>query len=102
MNRAEQALHGLTLQRADGIVLVNDGEDHWLCRERAWADALKVLEGKPAFESDDGNADAYDELCHLIDGPVASVIGSSTGAWRALVFDAFASDLIDSLKPYGL
>jgi hypothetical protein len=95
MNRAEQATEGMDIRAAGGIVAINDGFDRWLCREDAYDARYDHLETLPAIDGEEGQSDAYTELCG-VGGPIASVVGSSRGNWQQLVRDAVAAGLIDT------
>lgn len=104
---AEQAVSGLDVVAAHGIVRVRDGQDTWLCREPAYDAAMASLEAREADESDEGGAEAYGELCRTVrrDSPIATVIGSAKGEWETLVREAIAAGLVeadDARRMYGI
>lgn len=103
-NRAEQATAGLDVTAADGVVMVRDGMDTWLCEETEYDAAVEYLEGLRPLpnDDDDGGALAYTALCEHVGGAVASIIGACHGDWRALVARAIEAGLIDDGKAYGL
>lgn len=107
MTRAEQAVKGMDITTAGGIVMIDDGADRWLCHESDWDARYAELNTCAPYESGDANEDiiaAYDDLCQ-IHGPVASVIGSSQGEYEALVQRAVAAGLIDqdtAQRGYGV
>jgi hypothetical protein len=95
--RAEQAIKGLDLTMARGVVRVCDGEDTWLCWQAEWDLALGKMLGVDAEESDsdDDGAEAYTALCRAVRGSVASLNGTSRGNLGGLLDAAFAGALID-------
>lgn len=97
MTRADQALAGLDVVAANGIVRVRDGMDTWLCRQPNYDAAVQYLELCEAYPSDEGGADAYTALCRLTSGggAVASVVGTCRGDWQALVREAVVAGLVD-------
>lgn len=99
---ADEATVGLRISKQSGLVLVNDGEDRWICRLPEWQAALEKLGAKPATEDDD-TSEAYTQLCHAVKGDVASWIGTNRGNWEPLVREAFLAGLIDEddVRGYG-
>lgn len=102
MNRAEQAVAGLDVTAAGGVVLVMDGHTSWLVDESRWDAAYDALAALPALEDDEGGAEAYAELCRATcrgGGVVAAIDGGSTHGAReaqeALVRRALEAELID-------
>jgi len=85
-NRFEQAVAGLRVDQANGVVRVQDGGTTWLCRARAWHAAQAQLERqRPIMPGPDGDPDtcgmeAYDALCNAVSAPIISVGGSDRGS----------------------
>lgn len=68
MTRYEQAVEGLSVAVAGGVVVVDDGQTEWSCSEAAWVTARTRLEMQaPISDEDDGTAagQAYGQLCTL-------------------------------------
>lgn len=102
-SRAEQAVEGLGVTAASGVVLVDDGHARWLCPEDRWDAAYKAMEALPPLEGEEADVDAYGELCRRVSNggaPVASLDGGSDHGpaemRRALVRQALDADLIDA------
>ena len=98
-NRSEQSVEGLTVRKAGDVILVNDGDDTWLCRAEEWMHAHSTLRELPIVDDDpdeSGCCAAYNELCQQVAPPIASVIGHSRGDYPALVRDAVAAGLLDA------
>jgi len=98
MNRSEQALRGLEIDRADGVVVVDDGQTRWVCLEDAFDEVCQHLADLDALPGWEGDAEAYAELCQSIYGPVVASHGQDEGSeaeCRELVARAFAAGLLD-------
>lgn len=104
-NRAEQAVDGLDVTAAGGVVLVDDGHTKWLAPEKKY-DAVFATMARMPPRSDTGNescADAYTELCARIGAgdktPIAALDGGCGGGPRearhVLIRQALEADLID-------
>lgn len=116
-NRFEQAVAGLTISEAGGVVLVVDSETRWLVPERIWGEARASMEAEESRNTygDEGNEDgpddeqmAYADLCHACaalvrrdDGQPGKALVSlggesrgAEGARRELIGAAFAAELI--------
>jgi hypothetical protein len=101
MSAADQAIKGLRITVDAGVIAVDDGDDCWLCEESEWDAAIERL---ASVAQHDDEVDAYNALCHAVNGPVASVSGSSRGLAgdvERLVRRALAAELIESGKSYG-
>jgi hypothetical protein len=101
-NRAEQAVDGLDVTAAGGVVLVEDGHTRWLCPEAQYDAAYAALAKLPPRKGDEADADAYSELCRRIgrDVPVAALDGGSNVGTKedreSLIRQALDADLIDT------
>ena len=84
-NRWEQAINGLDVAGADGIVRVRDGQDTWLCWRVEWDEARRAMQTlEPVlyqdFEDEEPRGDegeAYTQLCQAISEGV-----SLNGGWQ--------------------
>lgn len=109
VTKAELATRGLDVARAEGLVLVYDGQTKWLCRAADYDEAVASLATKTvdlsdmdAVERQELESDAYAELCDRIEGPVAATGGNGQG-WHAelvaLVRRAVAAGLLTGDDP---
>lgn len=100
--RAEQAVDGLDVTAAGGVVLVEDGHTKWLCPEERYDAAYAALESLAPVKGDGGDADAYSELCRRVGagGVVAAMDGGcdhgTANERHALVRRALDAELIDA------
>jgi hypothetical protein len=104
LTMAEQAVTGLEVAIADGVVRVRDGHDTWLCTRGEWDRAIGKLADMEADESDEGGAEAYTALCATVRAPIASIDGPCKGDFAALVRDAVDAGVIpeEAARSFGV
>lgn len=96
--RAGQAIEGLRVTCAGGVVMVRDGHCTWLCEESAWDVAYEALDERAALDGDDAGMLAYSELCR--EARARSAIASNDAAYgtheaqTSLVHRAVAAGLL--------
>lgn len=83
MNRYEQAVDGLDIEAAGGVVMVADGHCTWLADEDAFDLAADRLADLAVLDEDEGGGEAYGQLCSAIRGPVANTDGGGTRGTEA-------------------
>lgn len=100
-NRAEQAIDGLDITAAGGVILVEDGHTRWLCPENRYDAVYAALERMPALKDDEGGGEAYTQLCNRLwlSCPIAVVDqdghSGSQEARHDLIRQALQAELID-------
>lgn len=98
-NRAEQAVDGLNVTAAGGVVLVDDGHTKWICSEDSYDAAYAALAKLRPLKDDEDGGEAYSELCRRIGAPMAALddgcAGGTQEARLALIRKALDADLID-------
>ena len=95
---ADQAIDGLDVVSARGVVRVRDGHTTWLCRESQWDAALAALAQRPALDDEDAGMHAYSDLCQRVRGPVVDRDASPRGSREEIaemLRDAISGGLID-------
>lgn len=102
VNRAEQAVDGLDVTAAGGVVVVEDGHTKWLCPEASYDAAYASLAKLPPLKDEDDTSEAYDQLCNRIWTTCAIAVQDQEGhsgtqeARQTLIRQALDADLIDA------
>ena len=78
-NRYEQARRGLSILRGEHATVVRDSVSIWVCATAEYDAARTALEARPPVAGDEGEMEAYSDLCMTVEGPVATSVGMDRG-----------------------